>query len=214
MHGKSTQNIGVLGESTSGVGVHGESATGQVGFFESGQDHNDLFLGGHVGRINTDPDDQNSDLILSANNNVDLRLDNDGGEEALFTVWGSAYEACNIRENGNLKCFGTKSAVVDTANHGARQLYALESPQVWFEDVGASTLVARRGHRDLRADLRRDGQPEPATTTSISRRYVRNLCCVRHSQDPGGFHCEGGGTGQQAVRLRVRLPDRRQTVGL
>jgi hypothetical protein len=141
VHGKSTQNIGVLGESSSGPGVYGKSATGQGGFFESGQDHYDLFLGGHVGRINTDPADQNSDLILSANNNVDVRLDNDGGEEALFTVWGSAYEACNIRENGNLKCFGTKSAVVETAEHGARQLYAMESPEVWFEDVGSAALT-------------------------------------------------------------------------
>ena len=150
VHGKSTQNIGVLGESTSGPGVYGKSATGQGGFFESGQDHNDLFLGGHVGRLNTDPADQNSNLILSSNNNVDVRLDNDGGEEALFTVWGSATEACNIRENGNLKCFGTKSAVVKTAEYGTRQLYAMESPEVWFEDMGSAALL--RGENTVAFD--------------------------------------------------------------
>lgn len=142
LYGKSTQNIGVFGESTTATGVHGKSATGMGGFFESGADHNDLFLGGAIGRINTDPANQNSNLVLSANNNVDVRLDNDGGEEAMFTVWGSTTEACNIRENGNLKCFGTKSGVVETAGHGARTLYAVESPEVWFEDFGAAALAA------------------------------------------------------------------------
>jgi hypothetical protein len=163
VHGKSTQNIGVLGESTSGIGVRGTSATGQGGFFESGQDHNDFFLGGRVGRINTDPADQNSNLILSSNNDVDVRLDNDGGEEALFTVWGSAYEACNIRENGNLKCFGTKSAVVETAEHGTRQLYAVESPEVWFEDVGSAALA--------RGEVTVTFEPIFAETVNLSSDY-------------------------------------------
>jgi len=37
---------------------------------------------------------------------------------------------------------GTKSAVVDTQDYGWRHLYAVESPQNWFEDFGLATLAA------------------------------------------------------------------------
>ena len=35
---------------------------------------------------------------------------------------------------------GTKSAVVDTPSYGQRLLYCMESPEVWFEDLGAGRL--------------------------------------------------------------------------
>jgi hypothetical protein len=43
---------------------------------------------------------------------------------------------------GNLTATGTKSAIVDTKNYGWRTLYAMESPQNWFEDFGQATLTA------------------------------------------------------------------------
>lgn len=36
---------------------------------------------------------------------------------------------------------GTKSAVVETESYGERLLYAVESPEVWFEDFGSGSLV-------------------------------------------------------------------------
>jgi len=36
---------------------------------------------------------------------------------------------------------GSKSALVETADHGERLLYAMESPEVWFEDFGTASLV-------------------------------------------------------------------------
>jgi hypothetical protein len=36
---------------------------------------------------------------------------------------------------------GTKSAIVETQDYGWRALYAMESPQNWFEDFGQATLV-------------------------------------------------------------------------
>jgi hypothetical protein len=84
---------------TAGTGVEGRNSTntnvGQLGtpaaggFFSGGTDHNDLILGGHVGRINTDPSDENSDLYLSSNNDVIVKLDNDGGENGTFKIVNS-----------------------------------------------------------------------------------------------------------------------------
>ena len=41
---------------------------------------------------------------------------------------------------GNFVATGTKSAVVQTGSYGRRQLYAVESPENWFEDFGKAQL--------------------------------------------------------------------------
>jgi hypothetical protein len=82
---------GVYGfaDGTGGVGVYGESAQFFAGFFRSDNDAFDLGLGGAVGRINTDPGNQNSNLFLSSNNDIILKLDNDGGENGVLRVRNS-----------------------------------------------------------------------------------------------------------------------------
>jgi hypothetical protein len=42
---------------------------------------------------------------------------------------------------GNFGVIGNKSAVVDTKDYGRRALYAVESPQSWFEDFGTGKLA-------------------------------------------------------------------------
>jgi hypothetical protein len=41
---------------------------------------------------------------------------------------------------GDIGASGTKSAIVQTEDYGWRHLYAVESPQNWFEDFGRETL--------------------------------------------------------------------------
>ncbi|NOZ28317.1 MAG: hypothetical protein GXP39_09740 [Chloroflexi bacterium] len=140
--GFAPKGVGVLGWSTNGYGVKGSSTNSFGGWFESDDDHLDLGLGGHVGRINTDGSDQESMLILSSNADIIARLDNDGGEDHQFRILNSGgSNACTVDESGNLNCAGSKSAVVQTANHGQRRLYAMESSEVWFEDFGSASLV-------------------------------------------------------------------------
>lgn len=45
---------------------------------------------------------------------------------------------------GNFIVTGTKSAVVTTNSYGGRQLYAMESPENWFEDFGGGQIVQGR----------------------------------------------------------------------
>ncbi len=47
----------------------------------------------------------------------------------------------NVVIAGNLTAQGTKSAVVKTQTFGERLLYAVESPENWFEDFGSGQLV-------------------------------------------------------------------------
>ena len=136
------ENHGVKGESTNGDGVYGQSTNGYGGFFSSQADHNDLVLGGAVGRINSDPANENSNLYLSSNNDITVKLDNDGGEDGVFRIRNSGgTEVFTVDESGNYNATGTKSAVVETATHGRRLLYTVESSGVWFEDVGTAALV-------------------------------------------------------------------------
>ena len=96
-----SDNYGYLGGGE--TAVYGYGGSGYGGLFTSDNDHFDLALGGAVGRINTDPDNENSDLILSSNNDVVIRLDNDGGEEGVFRIknsWGD--EVCTITESSNV----------------------------------------------------------------------------------------------------------------
>ena len=144
--GAGTTGTGVWGTSGSGdegVGVTGKgTGNGYGGFFESSNDHKDLILGGAVGRINTDFRDAHSDLVLSSNRDAIVRLDNDAGENGVFRIKNSGgADVCTVTEWGDLSCIGAKNAVVETAGHGRRLLYAVESPGVWFEDFGTATLL-------------------------------------------------------------------------
>jgi len=49
-------------------------------------------------------------------------------------------EGANLWVAGNLSANGSKSAIVMTASYGDRKLYAMESPENWFEDFGTATL--------------------------------------------------------------------------
>jgi hypothetical protein len=61
----------------------------------------------------------------------------------IIEAFGSAFGGrCYIDVSGNLVCTGSKSAVVPV-DGGARKvaLYAVESPENWFEDFGSGTLT-------------------------------------------------------------------------
>jgi hypothetical protein len=140
--GKSTSNYGVLGQSTSDFGVSGESTNSYGGFFKSGNDHLDLALGGAIGRLNSDPNSRTSELWLSSNADVVVILDNDGGRDHKFRVRNSGHsDVFTCDEFGNCSCTGAKPATVKTADYGWRQLYSIESSEVWFEEIGNSSLV-------------------------------------------------------------------------
>jgi hypothetical protein len=103
IEGKADAGCGVRGQSSSGYGGCFSSSTGYGGLFSSDNDGFDLVLDGAVGRISTYPNDQNSDLVLSSNNDVTVRLDNDGGEEGVFKIKNSGGDdVCTVSEEGDL----------------------------------------------------------------------------------------------------------------
>jgi hypothetical protein len=111
-----------------GIGVWGDSgAVGSAGVFASA-DNGYAILGFN-----------NSDLLETAGFQNDETLDS---VSAILTTYGPNFGGqCAIDVSGNLSCTGSKSAVVPV-DGGARKvaLYAVESPENWFEDAGSSQL--------------------------------------------------------------------------
>lgn len=90
------------------------------------------------GTIVSDQSQPSSDLFIYSQDNVQFYLDNNSDETGTFSVLGDI-GSCSITDAGNLSCSGTKSASV-TIQDEQRLMYAIESPEVWFEDFGEGRL--------------------------------------------------------------------------
>ncbi len=92
------------------------------------------------GTLHSEIDASSSDLLMISNDNIQLYLDFDGGDSGNFYVFGNpSSNYCRISESGSLLCTGTKSSITDVDGEPSA-LYAIESPDVWFEDFGSSQL--------------------------------------------------------------------------
>jgi len=112
--GHSDNGSGVTGRSDKKNGVFGASKNSFGGFFRSDNDHFDLALGGPIGRINTDPDIPNSNLILSSNNDVTIRLDNNGGGNGIFEIKNSGgNNVCTVNEEGTMALYSETSKIIE-----------------------------------------------------------------------------------------------------
>jgi len=90
-----------------------------------------------------------------------------GGFNIALTANGTTagYFVGNVFVDGNLTVFnGSKSAAVALPDGTYRQLYCLESPESWFEDVGSGALV--NGRAEIRLD------PDFAATVHTDQYHV------------------------------------------
>lgn len=142
---------GVSAESRSAAhygGLFYNSIAGGAGLYARGGNtlDADVVLGGNSaidddGRIKSQPNFVGSDIMLHSNDEVWLYLDDDDDESGTFIILnGAGAQVFTVNESGNMVAAGTKSAVVETETHGQRLLYAMESPQNWFEDFGGGQL--------------------------------------------------------------------------
>lgn len=141
-----------VNEST-GTGVYGYSYGGRAGDFYSNGDFGvyargndasgtdflgDIWLDGDRGEILS-----GTRLNLSSNGYVNVDIDSDNNDtSSLFYIYANnTTPVFTVNQSGNMTAAGTKSAVVQTNDYGQRLLYAVESPEVLFEDVGTSVLA-------------------------------------------------------------------------
>jgi hypothetical protein len=134
VYGQANNSFGVTGQSTNAFGMQAS------GYDFTGDDTlGDLWLDGDRGEILTG---ERLNLVSNWNVNIELDFDN-SGPTGTFRIYGNNLntEVFSVDEAGNMVATGTKSAEVLTQNNGQRLLYAVESPEVWFEDIGSAALV-------------------------------------------------------------------------
>ena len=130
----STNGYGLTSHSTNTFGIQ----TGGGGDGSWSDLIGDLYLEGTRGELFTGGDV----MEMYSNGYIAFDLDNNNNGVNQLEVWNGAETLVfTVNENGDTSATGTKSASVTTADYGQRLLYALESPEVWFEDFGSATLV-------------------------------------------------------------------------
>ncbi len=123
VYGSSSSSNGVVGTSGTGTGVIGTSTSGSGVYGTS--PHNYGVIG-----VTTSGNGVYGQVSVAPQGGVVGRQLDSSGNWAVYAF-------------GNFGATGTKSSVVPVDN-GTRQvaLYAVESPEVWFEDYGSAKLVS------------------------------------------------------------------------
>jgi hypothetical protein len=146
-----------LSQSTSGRGVYGyasaTSGTTYGGYFANasssgygvygdGESADVVLGGGDAGTIRSYPSGIHSDMYLYSNDEVEVHLDDNSDSTSSFSIFNGVKDRIfGVDESGNMSASGTKSTMVTSGAHTIRKMYAIESPEVWFEDFGAGQLT-------------------------------------------------------------------------
>lgn len=165
--------------------------------------------GDEAGVIFSQRSSAHSDLRIASNDELTFDLDDNNNSTSDLRIRNGANAVvCDIKENGNLSCIGnssflgTKSAVV-MAQDEQRLMYAMESPEVWFEDFGSAVLVNGVGKVTI--------DPLFAATVNLSEYHVfvtplgdcKGLYVI--NKTASGFEVRelGGGTADIAFEYRI-----------
>jgi hypothetical protein len=138
-------NYGVYGrnDSTSGRGVFG-SATAEIGtnygvFGVSPSVSGEGVRGYATASTGSNYGVSGVSLSTSGTGVFGMAWSTTGTNYGVYGFTGSP-SGYGVYYVGGLAGTGTKSAIVETGDYGWRHLYAVESPQNWFEDFGQATL--------------------------------------------------------------------------
>ena len=139
--GSSDDTPGVLGNSARGIGVFGLHGTAH-----------DLTPFSQAGVVGFSPDTPG--LLGRSGSDAGIRGESTSGPaiHGISTSPGGVAGQFdgNVIVNGDLNVTGAKSAVVHSRDGSFRKLYAVESPESWFEDFGTAQL--EYGHAHVRLD--------------------------------------------------------------
>ncbi|HEY7909418.1 MAG TPA: hypothetical protein VIC60_11115 [Thermomicrobiales bacterium] len=112
--------VGVRGECTNGTGVYGATSTGLYGVYGIAGSHQGA--GGVVG-------------VATVAGTIGF------AGAAFAPATDAGYFTGNVSVFGNFGVSGSKFAVVKGADNKYRGMYAVESPECWFEDFGKAKMV-------------------------------------------------------------------------
>jgi hypothetical protein len=111
--------------------------------------------------------------------------------------WGNVYIS------GDLTTVGAKSAVLSHSDGSLRRVYALESPESWFEDLGRAEVVDGRAEVELDNEFAAMVQTDDYHVFLTPEGDTQGLYVS--ARRPGGFevHEQQGGTSNLTFSYRV-----------
>jgi len=134
-------NVGVYGTASGASSLGGEHA----GVWGDTGGTSDEFAGvlgtasdNNAGSFNNN---SGSDTSIGGAALLGANLSSTTGALAFVALGGATGDACTIDIDGNLKCSGTVSELVQGGGARRVTVYAMLSPENWFEDFGSGTLV-------------------------------------------------------------------------
>ncbi len=161
VYGLSASGTGVLGSATSGIGVAGTSPSGGTAGVYGVTTNTDLANASYgvwgddtVAPSNGAAGVNGGVYGYSQGGDGVVGITDSAPRNALFNFAGEFYAAnnatpflaftpktqCLINAGGDLICTGSKSAAVPLPDSRWVRLYAVESPENWFEDFGSGAL--------------------------------------------------------------------------
>jgi hypothetical protein len=211
--------LGVSGSSVSagGTGVKGtSSASSNVGLgFSAAGTWGDSGEAGTAGVLGTE---DNGHGLVAVNNSATfstiLGENRSTSTSATLLILDSPFipgqPGCTVFANGNFVCSGSKSAVVPV-DDGTRKvaLYAVESPENWFDDYGSGQLA--NGAATIKLD------PTYIQTVNTAMEYhvfltAKGDCSGLYvtNEGPAGFEVHELHGGQSNVAFDYRIVARRK----
>ncbi len=215
--GSSTSSVAVYGYGP-GVGVAGnalgagyggyfETASG-VGVYATGSSTsviNVLGTGPGIGVYGLTTSNQTGVAGVSASG-IGVYAESTSGPNALY-VQGNAFI------NGNFVAQGTKSAVVPGLN-GMVTLYAMESPENWFEDFGTARLIGGRAEVQFEPGFAATVRTDPNDYHVFITEYGDNNGLFVSRKSKGSFEVQAKDSPTASTTFSYRIVARRRDVAV
>jgi hypothetical protein len=214
--GTSSTRNGVQGISSQGAGVSGrcESSTSAGVFGEAVVGGGGVDLGGGVGvRGNVSGDGTGViGYVNGAGNGVWGEAESGGfGVVGVAPADGWAgYFNGNVYISGDSTTAGVKSAVLRHSDGSLRRMYALESPESWFEDFGRAEVV------DGRAEVELDNEFAPMVHTDDYHVFLtpegETQGLYVSARSPDGFEVREQQGGRSNLTFSYRIVAKRSDI--
>jgi hypothetical protein len=109
----------------------------------------------------------------------------------------------NVHINGDLTTQGAKSAVLSHSDGSLRRMYALESPESWFEDLGRAEIVEGRAQVDLDDEFAAMVQTDDYHVFLTPEGETQGLYVSARRPDEFEVREQQGGTGNLTFSYRI-----------
>ncbi|MCC6174087.1 MAG: hypothetical protein IT305_02180 [Chloroflexi bacterium] len=217
VRGKSGSGPGLRGESTSGMGAYTSSTSGAGAYGETASGagvHGEATAGGY-GVYGRTTSDASRGAVYGKNDGTGAGVRCHGADIGLHASVASGGRAAAIVEGplevyGNFTVFGgyAKSGAVKQADGSYRRLYALETPDSWFEDIGSAQLTGGRAQVTLDPEFASLVQAQQYEVFLTPKGDCNGLFVA--SQSPSGFEVRELKGGQSTLAFSYRIVAKRK----